>query len=62
MTGSKLNRWVVVGVDGSGDGLRALDFAVAEASRGGCGIRIVHAYSALATTGPVIPPLPGLSA
>ena len=22
MTGSKLNRWVVVGVDGSGDGLR----------------------------------------
>jgi nucleotide-binding universal stress UspA family protein len=53
-----LNRPVVVGVDGSGDGLRALDFAVAEADRRGCGVRIVHAYYALATTGPAIPPLP----
>ncbi len=34
---------VVVGVDGSADSLRAVEFAVQEAIRAQCGIRIVHA-------------------
>ncbi len=34
---------VVVGVDGSADALRAVDYAVQEALRAQCGIRLVHA-------------------
>ncbi len=44
MTNSEFIKPVVVGVDGSDDALRALDWAADEAARHGWPLRIVHAY------------------
>ena len=44
MTNSEFIKPVVVGVDGSDDALRALDWAADEAARHGWSLRIVHAY------------------
>ena len=46
---------IVVGVDGSDQCLHAVQFAVAEAERSGCGVRMVHALPELAATSPVVP-------
>ncbi len=46
---------VVVGIDGTGDGERALRFAVSEAARVGAGLRLVHAVH---ETVPLYPMLP----
>jgi nucleotide-binding universal stress UspA family protein len=37
-------KWIVVGVDGSEDSARALDWALAEARLRGTGCRLVHAW------------------
>jgi nucleotide-binding universal stress UspA family protein len=53
------NHPVVVGVDGSADALRAVDWAAAEATRHGWQIRLVHAYqAAIAALPAVAVPLP----
>jgi nucleotide-binding universal stress UspA family protein len=46
---------VVVGVDGTDQGLHAVQFAVAEARRLGCGVRLVHVLPELAMTAPIVP-------
>ena len=46
---------IVVGVDGSEQGLHAVQFAVDEARRSGCGVRLVHALPEVAATSPVVP-------
>jgi nucleotide-binding universal stress UspA family protein len=52
---SQLSKPVVVGIDGTGDGERALRFAVEEARRRHCGLRLV---TAIPDTFPVTPMLP----
>jgi nucleotide-binding universal stress UspA family protein len=49
---------IVVGVDGTDDALRAIEFAVGEAQRWNCGLRLVNAVH---ETVPVTPMLPLLS-
>lgn len=46
---------IVVGVDGSEQGLHAVQFAVDEARRSGCGVRLVHALPEVAATSPAVP-------
>lgn len=46
---------IVVGVDGSEQGLHAVEFAVDEARRSGCGVRLVHALPEVAASSPVVP-------
>src|SRR5512143_2350033 len=46
---------VVVGVDGTEQGLQAVRFAVAEAQRAGCAVRLVHVLPELADTSPIVP-------
>ena len=46
---------IVVGVDGSEQGLNAVQFAIGEARRSGCGVRLVHALPEVATTSPGVP-------
>ena len=53
--GVQLKAPVVVGVDGTQQGLHAVQFAVAEAQRVGCGVRLVHVLPELATTSPIAP-------
>jgi nucleotide-binding universal stress UspA family protein len=50
-----MNRPIVVGVDGSGDGLRAVEFAVHEALRRHCGVRLVNAVHDYAPMSPMLP-------
>lgn len=52
---------VVVGVDGSGAGLRAARFAAHEARRLGTGLSIVHVTPTYTVTGPALPIVPDLS-
>jgi nucleotide-binding universal stress UspA family protein len=52
---TQLSKPVVVGIDGTGDGERALRFAVEEARRRHCGLRLV---TAIPDTFPVTPMLP----
>ena len=53
--GVQLKAPVVVGVDGTQQGLHAVQFAVAEAQRVGCGVRLVHVLPELAATIPIAP-------
>jgi len=53
--GVQLKAPVVVGVDGTQQGLHAVQFAVAEARRVGCGVRLVHSLPELAATSPIVP-------
>jgi nucleotide-binding universal stress UspA family protein len=53
--GVQLKAPVVVGVDGTQQGLHAVQFAVAEAQRVGCGVRLVHVLPDLAATSPIVP-------
>ncbi len=46
---------VVAGVDGTDQGLQAVRFAVAEAQRAGCGVRLVHVMPETAATAPIVP-------
>lgn len=46
---------IVVGVDGTEEGLRAVRFAVAEALLVGCGVRLVHVLPELASSSPIVP-------
>jgi len=46
---------VVVGVDGTQQGLGAVQLGVAEARRAGCGVRLVHVLPELAATVPIVP-------
>jgi nucleotide-binding universal stress UspA family protein len=46
---------VVVGVDGTDQGERAIRFAVREARRHGCGLRLVHAIHETAPLAPMLP-------
>ena len=46
---------VVVGVDGSDEGLRAVRYAVREAQRAGCGLRLVHAAPETVPMAPMLP-------
>ncbi len=46
---------VVVGVDGTQQGVGAVQFGVAEARRAGCGVRLVHVLPELAETSPIVP-------
>lgn len=46
---------IVVGVDGSEDGRRALGYAVREAHRHGCGLRIVHVIHETVPLTPMLP-------
>jgi nucleotide-binding universal stress UspA family protein len=46
---------IVVGIDGSPDGLRALQYAVGAAQENQCGIRLVHAYHISAMLNPMMP-------
>jgi len=46
---------VVVGVDGTQQGLGAVQLGVVEARRAGCGVRLVHVLPELAATSPIVP-------
>ena len=46
---------VVVGVDGTQQGLNAVQFGVAEAMRAGCGVRLVHVLPELAAASSIVP-------
>lgn len=46
---------VVVGLDGTDQGIHAVQYAVAEARRLGCGVRLVHVLPDLADAGPIVP-------
>ncbi|MFC4785022.1 universal stress protein [Nocardioides sp. MAHUQ-72] len=46
---------IVVGVDGTQQGLHAVQFAMGEARRAGCGVRLVHVLPELAATAPIVP-------
>lgn len=46
---------IVVGVDGTADSGRALEYAVQEARRHGCGLRLVHATSEASMAVPMLP-------
>lgn len=52
---SHANIPVVVGVDGTEQGLRAVRFAVGEAQLVGCGVRLVHVLPELANAAPIVP-------
>ena len=56
--GAELDNPIVVGVDGSDDGLRAVRYAVRAAHEMGCGMRLVHV---LPETVPMAPMLPLIS-
>jgi nucleotide-binding universal stress UspA family protein len=49
---------VLVGVDGTGDGLRALHFAVEEAARRAASLRIVHVQQEFVPLDPMLPLVP----
>ena len=51
----QLRKPLVVGVDGSKDGLRAVEYAAGEAARLGCGVRLVHALHVDAPVAPMLP-------
>jgi len=53
-----LQQPLVVGVDGSDDGLRAVTFAGQEAMRLGCGVRLVHVYHESVPMTPMMAMLP----
>ncbi|GAB3430911.1 universal stress protein [Flindersiella endophytica] len=55
MNGSGPSEPITVGVDGSVTGLRALDWAAAEASLSGCPLRLVHAYQPAISRAPGLP-------
>jgi nucleotide-binding universal stress UspA family protein len=56
--GAELDNPIVVGVDDSDDGLRAVRYAVRAAQQAGCGLRLVHV---LPETVPMTPMLPLIS-
>jgi nucleotide-binding universal stress UspA family protein len=56
--GAELDNPIVVGVDGSDDGLRAVRYAARAAHESGCGLRLVHV---LPETVPMTPMLPLIS-
>jgi nucleotide-binding universal stress UspA family protein len=54
----QVSRTVVVGVDGTHDGLRAVDYAIELARREHAGIRLVHVVQQSAMFAPMLPYLP----
>ena len=50
---------VVVGVDGSDDGVRAVEYGVHEARRRGAGLRLVHVQPQTVAMAPMLPLVPG---
>lgn len=53
--GVQLTTPIVVGVDGTQQGLHAVQFAMAEAKRVGCGVRLVHVLPDRSTTSTIVP-------
>lgn len=52
---TRLQLPIVVGLDGTEQGIRAVRFAVREAQRVGCGVRLVHALPELVPMAPMLP-------